>query len=129
MKYIGTKEVEATPMTAKEAAQKGYRVSNNAKEDGYEVIYKDGYKSWSPKEVFDEAYRRSGTYRDRMVIEYEDLQSKYRELNQFLNRDSTAYPEHLDKFGVFLAKEQLLLMERYMEILKTRFYHPSVKEE
>ena len=129
MKYIGTKEVEATPMTAKEAAQKGYRVSNNAKEYGYEVIYKDGYKSWSPKEVFDEAYRRSGTYRDRMAIEYEALQSKYRKLNQFLNRDSTAYPEHLDKFGVFLAKEQLLLMERYMEILKTRFYHPSVKEE
>ena len=24
---------------------------------GYEVIYKDGYKSWSPKEVFDESYK------------------------------------------------------------------------
>ena len=23
---------------------------------GYKVIYKDGYESWSPKEVFEEAY-------------------------------------------------------------------------
>ena len=24
---------------------------------GYKVKYKDGYESWSPKEVFEEAYR------------------------------------------------------------------------
>ena len=26
---------------------------------GYKVIYRDGYESWSPKEVFEEAYRRT----------------------------------------------------------------------
>jgi hypothetical protein len=29
------------------------------KEDGYKVIYEDGYQSWSPKEVFEAAYRRT----------------------------------------------------------------------
>lgn len=52
-KCIGTKEVKAQPMTAKEAIEKGYKVNNHTG-DGYEVEYQDGYKSWSPKEVFEE---------------------------------------------------------------------------
>ncbi|TLD84249.1 hypothetical protein [Helicobacter trogontum] len=41
--YIGIKAIQAEPM------------EKNGKE-GYKVIYKDGYESWSPKEVFEEAY-------------------------------------------------------------------------
>ncbi len=26
--------------------------------DGYKVVYEDGYESWSPKEVFEKAYKR-----------------------------------------------------------------------
>ena len=61
-KYIGTKEVSAQPMTADEAVVKGYKVGNHEHEDGYEVEYKDGYKSWSPKKVFEESYVEE-TYR------------------------------------------------------------------
>lgn len=43
-KYIGTKKVEAEPQE-KDGKQ------------GYKVAYKDGYVSWSPKDVFEEAYR------------------------------------------------------------------------
>ena len=43
--YIGTKIVVAEPET------KDGR-------DGYAVVYADGYRSWSPKDVFDRAYRR-----------------------------------------------------------------------
>lgn len=64
-KYIGTKVVLAQPMTASEAVSKGYKVNNHTG-DGYEVEYKDGYKSWSPKEVFEEAYFLSETPLDRM---------------------------------------------------------------
>lgn len=42
--YIGTKLIEAEP--AKKDGQ-----------DGYKVRYADGYASWSPKNVFEEAYR------------------------------------------------------------------------
>lgn len=48
-KYVGTKEVLAHPMTAKEAVEKGYKVGKHENENGYEIEYKDGYKSWSPK--------------------------------------------------------------------------------
>ena len=56
--YIGTKEVKARPMTSKEAIEKGYKVNNHTG-DGYEVEYQDGYKSWSPKEVFEEGRLQS----------------------------------------------------------------------
>ena len=60
--YIGVKRVSAVPMTAGGAVDKGYRVGQNGSvipptTQGYEVIYEDGYKSWSPKDVFDKAYR------------------------------------------------------------------------
>lgn len=60
-KYIGTKLVEAEP-----AIRKGGKVyAKNSplpdilepEEDGYKVRYPDGYESFSPKDVFEEAYR------------------------------------------------------------------------
>lgn len=48
-KYIGTKIVEA------ELMRTGLPVPEE--KNAYKVRYKDGYVSWSPKEVFEEAYR------------------------------------------------------------------------
>lgn len=62
-KYIGTKVIMAEPMTLTEAQQVLGRELKPAtlEEDGYLVEYKDGYKSWSPKSMFEEAYREVGT--------------------------------------------------------------------
>lgn len=57
MKAIGIKMVELQPMTAREANDKGHRIGNHSfEEEGYEVTYPDGYKSWTPKDVADNAY-------------------------------------------------------------------------
>lgn len=59
-KYLGTKLIEATPMTYFEFAKEKYGVvRDDAKDsDGYKVVYApDGYTSFSPKDVFEEAYR------------------------------------------------------------------------
>lgn len=56
-KFIGVKMIEATPMIAGDAKVKGYKTSNYPDtENGYEVIYPDGYKSWSPASVFEKSY-------------------------------------------------------------------------
>ena len=57
-KFIGTKVIMAEPMTMAEAQKVLGREIKPAtvEEDGYLVEYKDGYKSWSPKSVFDKAY-------------------------------------------------------------------------
>ena len=51
-KYIGTKQIEAEPMTMGEAYEKGLlqagRVPNDSEMSnvGYHVRYQDGYESW-----------------------------------------------------------------------------------
>lgn len=54
-KYIGCKMVEAEPCKAwKEIGE------HKVGEDGYKVVYPDGYVSWSPKDVFEKAYMQVG---------------------------------------------------------------------
>lgn len=53
--YIGTKIVEAEPEELRYKNEAGVEVC----EEGYKVRYQDGYESWSPKGVFEEAYRKT----------------------------------------------------------------------
>ena len=61
--YIGTKIIQAEPAyrvdgkvwVKSQPVPCGYKV-----EDGYKVVYSpDGYESWSPKDVFETAYRET----------------------------------------------------------------------
>lgn len=59
--FIGCKIVNAIPMTKSEfARERGERLTEKhdlENEEGYKLTYPDGYVSWSPKNVFDNAYR------------------------------------------------------------------------
>ena len=77
-KYIGTKIIEAEP--AFRVSNDGYNnhITTDARdaftnfavvEDGYRVRYQDGYESWSPKDVFEEAYRRTDSMSFGLAIE------------------------------------------------------------
>ena len=59
-KYIGTKMIEARQMNRGDYNKyRGWDIpaDENPADDGYLVKYQDGYESWSPKNVFEEAYR------------------------------------------------------------------------
>lgn len=61
-KYIGTKMLEARPLNL--GSYNEYRgwdmpADEDPTREGYLVKYEDGYESWSPKEAFDKAYRRT----------------------------------------------------------------------
>lgn len=57
MTYGGFKIIKAAPMNGREAHEKGYKLGMYGNEGaGYEVTYEDGYKSWSPVDVFEKAY-------------------------------------------------------------------------
>ena len=79
-KYIGTKSVEAVPMELGEYINKGGRNpykdgTHKDDEQGYLVKYEDGYESWSPKDVFEKAYKPADTFLDRLYIEDTELKS------------------------------------------------------
>ena len=70
--YIGTKIIMAEPayrvdgkVFAKEnIVPCGYKI-----EDGYKVVYPDGYESWSPKDVFEASYRETSGMSFGLAIE------------------------------------------------------------
>lgn len=77
-KFIGVKMVEAVPMTAGQAANKGYRTPvaekySDLEAEGYEVTYPDGYKSWCPKDVFEASYFGLDEDNDGTKILLEDV--------------------------------------------------------
>ena len=67
-KYLGVKLIEAEPQTDFNGMP------------GYRVVYEDGYESWSPKAVFEKAYRRIDNLTFGLAIEALKLGLKvYRE--------------------------------------------------
>lgn len=58
--YIGTKIINAKPMTRGEYnTYRGWQIPENESpsDEGYLVKYDNHYESWSPKDVFETAYR------------------------------------------------------------------------
>ncbi|GFH84790.1 hypothetical protein [Bacteroides acidifaciens] len=123
-KYIGVKEVMAQPMKAHEALQKGYKIGNSTPEcNGFEVEYKDGYKSWCPAGVFIEAYKCADTFTDRLHIELSELTERLDKLSNFINSDMF---KEISVGKQMLMKEQSVVMAEYCNLLKKRI---SLEEE
>lgn len=71
-KYIGTKVIDAKPMNRGDYNKHRWldiSANENPADDGYLVKYQDGYESWSPKNVFEEAYRECNDMTFGLAIE------------------------------------------------------------
>lgn len=126
-KYIGTKVVEARPMNEIDAEAIGYARKNSDHHEwreGYHVRYTnpDGsfYDSWSPKSVFEEAYKLSETVLDRLKVEHAELKERVEKLETFFGDD---FDEGMKKVGAHQAALLLMqhaYMENYLEVLESR---------
>lgn len=86
--------------------------------NGYRVVYEDGYESWSPKDVFEKAYKVADTPLDRMYIEYNELMDKHNKLVLFLGRKDAV--KILGENQVTLMEVQKVQMHDYILTLKER---------
>lgn len=76
MKAIGIKMVELQPMRASMALSTGYKIGNAHPDDmGYEVTYPNGYKSWTPKDIADNAYFPLSENNDGTKVLKEDVEN------------------------------------------------------
>lgn len=140
MKYIGIKFVDAVPMTAEVAEEKGYRVSDN-KGDGYEVTYEDGYQSWCPKDVFEkhnyfvknEELAKtcegmvSPNYRERFKAEYIQLKNRYGGLRRMLDEWKDGKLRSIPSCSRSLLEDQAAYMANYLMALTERAAIEEIK--
>lgn len=124
-KYLGTKLVTAKPMTRVEAEVILGKSIKPAKQDysdeGYLVRYEDGYQSWSPKEVFDKAYKPADNFLDRLIIERDEVQQRLSSLTSALMQED--FQEKVGSKQYYWMQEQRNAMEIYVEVLNKRITH------
>lgn len=110
-KYRGWK-----PPAGEDQAAEGYLVEYT---DGGKANHEDhvGYVSWSPKDVFDRAYRPADTAKQRVELEFLELSNRLTKLEEFAM--TPAFSE-LDVKQRTLLNEQRLHMRNYRNVLNTR---------
>lgn len=123
-KYIGTKEVSATPAWQIDGTvypKDGVVPRSMNRKDGYKVVYEDGYESWSPKDVFEKAYKPSDTVLDRLKIERDELKERIEKIETLLGN---GIYEVVKKEGGIPQAVLLILQDSYMttylKVLETR---------
>uniref|UniRef100_A0A6M3L8N6 Uncharacterized protein n=1 Tax=viral metagenome TaxID=1070528 RepID=A0A6M3L8N6_9ZZZZ len=69
--YIGCKVIKAEPMDEVTFLRsvKHQVVEDRETAEGYKVVYPDGYTSWSPRTVFEQAYREIDPAEVALIIE------------------------------------------------------------
>jgi hypothetical protein len=124
-KYIGVKLVEAEP----EIKVINIDESNSISNDGYLVKYEDSYESWSPKDVFEKAYRKIKTltvakktfehdHEVRVAEEAKELNDKLQKLQEFITGNE--FFKTLPSEEQAKLKQQLMAMQYYLTILIER---------
>lgn len=129
--YVGTKTVKAEPMNELAAVEKGYarkNKDNHEWREGYHVQYTnpDGsiYDSWSPKSVFEKAYRVAEAPADHIKIQLEELNTSFAKGIEFLANEGYAliYPTKA------LLSAQVETEREYSYLLHDRFNKMSDKK-
>ena len=102
-------------MAKSAAVAKGWaRPSSEGNEDvpGYHVQYTnpDGsiYDSWSPKDVFEKSYQVAEDFKDRLIIEFNELKERFNKLDAFL--DVNDYDKIVEKCGTV---QTALMLSQY----------------
>lgn len=131
--YIGTKQIQAEPMTMGEAYRRGLlqagRVPNESDKSnvGYYVKYDNGYESWSAADVFEKAYRVADTFLDRLRIERDDLSLRYNKAQDFYYSPKFKGQLGLEEQQAF--ETQLDLMRKYLAVLDARIQYAENKSK
>lgn len=150
--YVGTKVVKATPMNRLNYNEyRGWNLpeDEDGTDEGYLVEYVDGgksnhpdhegYVSWSPKDVFEKAYKDNCSYIQRMKQEFKETYERLQGAKAFVAKQNFEEPkETVDEFNtVFtpqycketqMLNQQIYNMEEYLKVLGSRIVFAEAKE-
>lgn len=122
-KYIRCHIVEAEPMTRGDYNKfRGWEIpaNENPADEGYKVVYPDGYVSWCPKAQFEAAGHLVETPIDRMIFEQDELQDRLSKLCAFMETEKFL---SLTPANRILLERQKAAMIEYRDVLDVRIEH------
>lgn len=142
-KYIGVKRIEARPMTRGDYnTYRGWQIpaDEDPADEGYLVKYRDDYESWSPKEVFEEAYvmedvspllatvfdMKSSDYKKRFEAEYRQLRIRYEGLKRMCEKWDAGELDFTPTCPRATYDKQMSAMVDYLSVLEVRAYDEGI---
>lgn len=142
-KYIGVEKIEARPMTRGDYnTYRGWQIpaDEDPADEGYLVKYRDGYESWSPKEVFEEAYvvedvspllatvfdMKSSDYKKRFEAEYRQLRIRYEGLKRMCEKWDAGELDFTPTCPRATYDKQMAVMVDYLSVLEVRAYYEGI---
>lgn len=142
--FIGIKKIEAEPMTRGDYNKyRGWDIpkDENPEDEGYLVKYPDGYESWSPKNVFEEAYHEVGKdllvdsalamvskdYKERFRAEYIQVALRFNRLMDMLNKWDKGELDFKPTCPRSTYALQLEFMLKYAQMLEARAKIEEIK--
>ena len=130
-KYKGVKEVNAKPMNRLQYNKlRGWILPENENGSDEDFLVEDlsnkpniegykGYIQWLPKENFEASYNLSNTFKDRLILEFNELAKNYIRLCDFLDSDNFNDIVKSTEVAALLV-EQREVMKKYLDILDER---------
>ena len=120
--HITTKRVKAEPMTHGEAmkAINPYFTADTlgANKEGYLVEYEDGYRTWKPKEYFEQHSTCCDTFLDRLGIDREEVADRFDKLVKAMEKPLFRVKVGEEQWALLL--EQKKAMGEYIRVLNER---------
>lgn len=144
MQYIDIRIIDAVPMTIHEALENHYYLNDSDGvydghgEDGYEVTYENGYKTWYSKEKFEKYHSEnkglaktamlmnSSDYKDRFRAECIQLENRYYGLKKMVESWDNGTLPFTPTCPREIYDEQLAAMRTYMKVLTERAHIENI---
>lgn len=143
MQYINIRIVDVVPMTLYYAMEHGYYLNDSdgvyeGGDDGYEVTYENGYKTWYSKEKFEKYHfenkglaktamlMSSSDYKDRFRAEYIQLENRYYGLKKMIENWDAGTLSFTPTCPREIYDEQLAAMKAYMKVLSERAHIENI---
>lgn len=125
-KYIKFEEVNAQPMTVKEAKLKGYKVGEYADDaKGFEVIGENGIEYWKPESLFNENYELADDEEIEIGTPFSD-ELIHHIYNNFIKAVANTKDGKVD-YSIDKFVEDLLIFKG--EVFQDEYYDDSDYEE
>lgn len=113
-KYKCRKEIHAYPVTINDF----WHIPSLPVEEGYAFIEEEGEdEQWMNKECFEMDHVLVDTWKDRLIVERDELEVKVNKLRNFVNSKTF---DHVSEKQKVLLMEQLHHMQCYLDILNDR---------
>ena len=98
--------------------------------DGYQVVFKDGYKNWIPKNIFEKHYGKiCDSYVDFLKLELKNIRKQRAKMSEYISVHKSNNIIHINKKLFFIIIYRMYLINKIVISLSKRISHEKLRKK